>query len=161
MEAAARSLLGQGVATVLVKLGSKGSLLVTGAPQAAPAALAAAPLCIGLSVPATCIVNYALRSSTVQTYFLVMRWQTPTGACALPAEDGAVSQPIIAAGKVVDTTGAGDCFTAAFAVASQEGQDRRAALRFASAAAGICVSGGGAMPSLPWRSDVDKLLGEQ
>lgn len=105
VEAAARSLLGQGVAAVLVKLGSKGSLLVT--------------------------------------------------------EGGAVSQPIITAGKVVDTTGAGDCFTAAFAVASQEGQDQQAALRFASAAAGICVCGRGAMPSLPWRSDVDELLEQQ
>lgn len=72
-----------------------------------------------------------------------------------------MSQPIVTAGKVLDTTGAGDCFTAAFAVASQEGQDAQAALRFAAAAAGICVAGRGAMPSLPWREDVNGLVGRQ
>jgi len=59
---------------------------------------------------------------------------------------------------VVDTTGAGDCFTAAYATAVQEGQDARAALQFAAAAAGICVTMPGALPSLPWRADVDMLL---
>jgi ribokinase len=105
VEKAAHVLLDKGVHTVLVKLGSKGSLLVT--------------------------------------------------------RDGTVSQPIVTAGKVVDTTGAGDCFTAAFAVATQEGQNTQSALRFAAAAAGICVAGRGAMPSLPARADVDGLVAEQ
>jgi len=61
----------------------------------------------------------------------------------------------------VDTTGAGDCFTAAFGVALMEGMPAAAALRFASAAACICVQRMGAMPSLPSRAEVDALLAAQ
>ena len=43
----------------------------------------------------------------------------------------AQSIPFCVIGQVVDTTGAGDCFTAAYAVAVLEGQPQRAALRFA------------------------------
>lgn len=43
----------------------------------------------------------------------------------------AVKQPIISAPKVLDTTGAGDTFTAAFAVALIEGQSKQECLRFA------------------------------
>ncbi len=60
--------------------------------------------------------------------------------------------------QVVDTTGAGDCFTAAYAVAVLEGKAGAEALRFASAAACICVQRKGAMPSLPARQEVDALL---
>lgn len=42
-----------------------------------------------------------------------------------------IHQPIIPASKVLDTTGAGDTFTAAFAVALVEGKSRRECLRFA------------------------------
>jgi ribokinase len=60
--------------------------------------------------------------------------------------------------RVVDTTGAGDCFTAAFAVALLEGKTGADALRFASAAASICVQRKGAMPSMPSRAEVTALL---
>ena len=42
-----------------------------------------------------------------------------------------LKQPIISAPKVLDTTGAGDTFTAAFAVASVEGMSKQECLRFA------------------------------
>ena len=58
----------------------------------------------------------------------------------------------------MDTTGAGDCFTASFGVALMEGQTHAAAMRFASAAACLCVQRMGAMPSLPTRAEVDALL---
>lgn len=70
-------------------------------------------------------------------------------------------QRALRAEKVVDTTGAGDCFTAAFAVAFLEGRAPEEALLFASAAACICVQRLGAMPSLPSRAEVDALLAAQ
>lgn len=56
------------------------------------------------------------------------------------------------------STGAGDCFTAAFMVGLLEGRDTGAAMRFAAAAASICVSRPGAMTSLPTRQEVDQLV---
>ncbi len=61
---------------------------------------------------------------------------------------------------VVDTTGAGDTFCGALAVALAEGQPPKQALRFASAAAALAVTRPGAQPSLPKRAQVDAMLGE-
>lgn len=61
---------------------------------------------------------------------------------------------------VVDTTGAGDTFCGALAVALAEGQPPEQALRFASAAGALAVTRPGAQPSLPWRPQVDALLAE-
>lgn len=59
---------------------------------------------------------------------------------------------------VVDETGAGDCFRAAFAVALSEGKNLRECLNFASAAGAICVTKKGAVPSIPTREDVEHLI---
>ncbi|EFN51579.1 hypothetical protein CHLNCDRAFT_140074 [Chlorella variabilis] len=101
--AAAQVLRGQGVGTVLVKLGSRGSLLVD-------------------------------------------------------ADGSTWRQEARRVEKVVDTTGAGDCFTAAFAVAVLEGRPYREAMRFASVAAALCIQVAGAMPSMPSRQQVDAEL---
>lgn len=61
--------------------------------------------------------------------------------------------------RVVDTTGAGDCFTGAFAVGLMEGRSYLEAMQFASAAAAVCVQRKGAMPSLPTRSEALEALG--
>lgn len=58
----------------------------------------------------------------------------------------------------VDTTGAGDTFTAALTVAIVEGQEPAAALRFACAAGAAAATRAGAQPSLPFRKDVEELL---
>jgi ribokinase len=58
----------------------------------------------------------------------------------------------------VDTTAAGDAFTAALTVALVEGQEPEAALRFACAAGAATATKLGAQPSLPTRDDVLALL---
>lgn len=69
-----------------------------------------------------------------------------------------IHQPVISAGPVADTTGAGDAFNGGFAVALAEGADIPAALRFAAAVAGISVTRHGAAPAMPSRAEVDALL---
>ena len=66
--------------------------------------------------------------------------------------------PSVDAGSVVETTGAGDAFAGAFAVAISEGQDILAATRFACAAAGISVTRPGTAPSMPKREEVENLM---
>ncbi|KAG6600489.1 rbsK [Cucurbita argyrosperma subsp. argyrosperma] len=69
-----------------------------------------------------------------------------------------IRQPIISAAKVIDTTGAGDTFTASFAVALVEGKSKKESLQFAAAAASLCVQVKGAIPSMPDRESVLNLL---
>ncbi|WOL10996.1 hypothetical protein Cni_G19757 [Canna indica] len=69
-----------------------------------------------------------------------------------------IKQPIIPASKVLDTTGAGDTFTAAFAVALVECKPMKQCLEFAAAAASLCVQVKGAIPSMPHRAAVVELL---
>lgn len=58
----------------------------------------------------------------------------------------------------VDTTGAGDAFTAALTVALIEGQAPERALDFACAAGAATATRAGAQPSLPLRQEVEQLL---
>jgi len=58
----------------------------------------------------------------------------------------------------VDTTGAGDTFTAALTVGLLEGMDEPAALEFACAAGAAAATKQGAQPSLPFRADVEALM---
>ena len=58
----------------------------------------------------------------------------------------------------VDTTGAGDTFNAALAVGLSEGMALERAVRFANAAAALCVTKPGAADSVPYRADVDALI---
>ena len=62
--------------------------------------------------------------------------------------------------QVVDPTGAGDAFTAAFGVALAEGADIVEAVRFGSAAGSWAVRTLGAEPSLPTRADIASVLAE-
>lgn len=64
-----------------------------------------------------------------------------------------IFQPAILAPVVVDTTGAGDTFTAAFTVAL-ESQTPAEALRFAATSASLCVRTKGTIPSMPKRKEV-------
>lgn len=62
--------------------------------------------------------------------------------------------------SVVDTTGAGDTFCGALAVALAEGKSPQVALSFASAAAALAVTKPGAQPSLPRRAQVEQFISE-
>jgi ribokinase len=66
--------------------------------------------------------------------------------------------PIFNAGKVVDTTGAGDAFNGGFAAALARGDQPEEAARFGSAVAGISVTRPGTAPSMPYLFEVQKLL---
>jgi ribokinase len=57
--------------------------------------------------------------------------------------------------QAVDTTGAGDTFIGAFAVALQEGRGTDEAAAFAQRAAAISVTRAGAMASMPTRAECD------
>jgi ribokinase len=58
----------------------------------------------------------------------------------------------------VDTTGAGDAFTAAFAVALAEGVDEREAVRWGCAAGAHMVEHQGVVPGLPTREELERRL---
>lgn len=60
--------------------------------------------------------------------------------------------------ELVDTTGAGDCFTAAFAVGQLEGYGVERSLDFACKSAFLAVSKYGAGPAMPTREEVENFF---
>ncbi|MEM6683772.1 MAG: ribokinase [Pseudomonadota bacterium] len=60
--------------------------------------------------------------------------------------------------QAVDTTGAGDTFTGALAVALSQGMENAAALQFACAAGALATTKHGAQEGMPTRADVDRLI---
>lgn len=60
--------------------------------------------------------------------------------------------------QVVDTTGAGDAFNAAFAVAVAEGRDELEAVRWGCAAGAHMVEHPGVVPGLPTRAELERRL---
>lgn len=60
---------------------------------------------------------------------------------------------------VVDTVSAGDCFNGALVVALAEDKNLEDALAFANAASSLAVTRIGAQESIPFRNEVDKVLG--
>ncbi|MHC2436288.1 ribokinase [Bradyrhizobium sp. USDA 4451] len=74
------------------------------------------------------------------------------------ARDRSLHVPPFAAGKVVETAGAGDAFVGGFAAALAGGADPLEAARFGSATAGISVTRPGTAPAMPQRAEIDALL---
>jgi ribokinase len=60
--------------------------------------------------------------------------------------------------KAIDTTGAGDAFTAAFAVALAEGLSDLEAVRWGCAAGAHMVEHPGVVPGLPTRAELEARL---
>lgn len=79
------------------------------------------------------------------------------GAVALDRNGAAWHVPAARA-PVVDTTAAGDAFSAALAMALALGNDLVWATRFACAAGAVAVGKAGAQPSMPNRAEVDEML---
>jgi ribokinase len=75
--------------------------------------------------------------------------------------DYSIHIPIYQAGKVVDTTGAGDAFNGGFAAALARDETPEVAARFGSAVAGISVTRHGTAPSMPSWAEVKTLMREQ
>lgn len=63
-------------------------------------------------------------------------------------------------GKVISTTGAGDCYNAALAVKYLETKDILEAAQYASVAAGLQVMRPGVIANLPYREEADRVFGE-
>jgi ribokinase len=66
--------------------------------------------------------------------------------------------PAFHAGPAVETTGAGDAFNGALAVALAESMEAPEALHFATAAAALSVTRAGAAASMPGRAEIDALV---
>ncbi len=66
--------------------------------------------------------------------------------------------PAYKAGKVIDTTGAGDTFNGSFAVAIAEGKSFVEAVKFGCAAASIAVTKQGTASAMPKREKIEALL---
>ncbi len=97
----------------------------------------------------------ALRAQPQQTLIVTMGGR---GVLAV-APNETVYEPAFRV-PVVDTTGAGDCFTGALAVALSEGQPLAQAVHFANAAAALSVQVLGASASLPTRAAVEQRLAQ-
>lgn len=82
------------------------------------------------------------------------------GSVLLTSDDQLIEQPPLAipGGRVVDATGAGDAFRAAFAVALTDRWPLAQCMRFAAAAGAVAVSRLGAEPSLPTRAECEAVL---
>ena len=75
-------------------------------------------------------------------------------------DDGVFTVPAYRAGPCVDTTGAGDGYTAGFATALAGGATVRQAMEFAAVLAGISVTRPGAAASMPARQEIDDALAD-
>jgi len=78
------------------------------------------------------------------------------GAVVVEAERVVAIPPILV--DAIDTTGAGDAFTAALAVMVGEGLDVVPAARFAAVAGALTTTRWGVVPALPARADVERRL---
>ncbi|CAN5529004.1 ribokinase [soil metagenome] len=81
------------------------------------------------------------------------------GAAGAVVDDGSTRErvPAVPVDAVVDTTGAGDAFTAGLAVALVEGATLVEAARFAAAVGAHVVTISEVIPALPFRDDVERI----
>ena len=80
----------------------------------------------------------------------------PDGGCVVVGEGRRAWIPAVPV-KVTDTTGAGDAFAGALAVAVLERRSCLEAARFAVAASHLAVTGYGSQPAFPGREDIQQM----
>lgn len=80
------------------------------------------------------------------------------GGCLRVGAHGHEHIPVPTEVRVVDTTGAGDAFTGAFAVALLEGRSPSDAVGFAVAASSLAVTTYGSQPAYPRREALEALI---
>lgn len=78
------------------------------------------------------------------------------GCYVMDGEDGRLIEAVNA-GKVVDTTGAGDAFNGGFVAALSRGMDFNDAAIYGNAAAGISVTRYGTANAMPYQEEIDKV----
>lgn len=105
------------------------------------------------TVEATLELARQLRARPEQTVVVTLG---PLGAVAT-FPDGSAHEPGRTV-RAVDATGAGDCFVGALAARLASGDGFEAALRFANAAASLCVQRMGAVASMPAATEVQAAL---
>ncbi|SFH26729.1 ribokinase [Palleronia marisminoris] len=81
----------------------------------------------------------------------------PDGGCIVAQDKEDFRHVTVEEVDIVDTTGAGDAFAGAMAVALSEGHDAVAAAIFATAASTHAVTGYGSQPAYPGRDDIEKI----
>ena len=77
------------------------------------------------------------------------------GAMYIPVNGQVLKQAAMPVKDIIDTTGAGDCFTAAFGRAMADGKSIEESLLFAVKAAAICITKKGALPSMPYLDEIE------
>jgi ribokinase len=108
------------------------------------------------SLPRAVEAAEALRARGPRAVLITLGSQGVCVACGgRPAHVPAFTVP------AVDATAAGDVFCGALAVALVEHRPLEESVRFASAAAAICVTRLGAQPSIPSRQETDRFLCER
>ena len=98
----------------------------------------------------------ALRTRTSATIVLTLG----ANGCLVCEGDTIEAVAAIPATQVVDTTGAGDSFTAALAVALVEGRPLASAVQHGSAAGSHAVTIEGVIAALPTSQDIQNLIGQ-
>jgi ribokinase len=78
--------------------------------------------------------------------------------CVVGADEAIARVPAYRVSPVVDTTGAGDAFDAAFLVGLARGRDPVASARMGVVLAGLKCRGRGATASLPSRDEFERVL---
>ena len=80
--------------------------------------------------------------------------------CLVSLTDGLMRRVVARKAEVVDTTAAGDAFTAALTVALCEGHSPAAAAEFATCAGTLACTRFGAQPAMPTRSELEAWIGQ-